>query len=161
MPCVDPNLVSLLKDEYLSLQNTYEDFDRRALTIKGWSVTVSLAALGLGVQYKAPFLWFLACAATLLFWAIEAKWKTFQYAYSGRIKLIEAYFKCPSNPPEIVPFQIYASWFESYKKQSILRCATMPMVFLPHFVIIVLGIAMLIVFYSTGGAPWLQTYQTH
>ena len=32
----DEDLRTALKDEYLLLQNQYEDFDRRSLTIKGW-----------------------------------------------------------------------------------------------------------------------------
>jgi hypothetical protein len=38
--------ISLLKDEYILLQNFYEEFDQRLLTIKGWSVTVALGAIG-------------------------------------------------------------------------------------------------------------------
>jgi len=37
---------SFLKDEYLLLQRIYEDFDQRAMTIKGWSATIAVAAIG-------------------------------------------------------------------------------------------------------------------
>ena len=46
-----------LKDEYLLLQNFYEDFDRRALLIKGWSVTVAIAGLTLGFEKQIPTIW--------------------------------------------------------------------------------------------------------
>jgi hypothetical protein len=38
--------VALLKDEYLTLQQFYEDFDKRILGIKGWSATIAIAAIG-------------------------------------------------------------------------------------------------------------------
>jgi hypothetical protein len=40
--------LGFLKDEYLLLQKFYEDFDARIITIKGWSATVGLAAIGGG-----------------------------------------------------------------------------------------------------------------
>lgn len=38
---------SLLQDEYLLLQNQYQDYDRRSLTIKGWVGSGAAAALAL------------------------------------------------------------------------------------------------------------------
>ena len=38
---------SYLKDEWLLLQNHYEDFDRRSLTIKGWVSTGATAGLAI------------------------------------------------------------------------------------------------------------------
>jgi hypothetical protein len=41
-------------DEYLLLQKFYEDFDARIVTIKGWSATIGMAAIG--VIRRFPFL---------------------------------------------------------------------------------------------------------
>jgi hypothetical protein len=38
--------ITLLRDEYLLLQNFYESFDTRIVTIRGWSATVGMAAIG-------------------------------------------------------------------------------------------------------------------
>ena len=49
---------SFLKDEYLLLQNQYEDYDRRSLTIKGWVGSGAAAALALAFNssYRAALL---------------------------------------------------------------------------------------------------------
>ena len=44
------NVVALLK-EYYEILKIVGDFDGRLMTVKGWGVTLSLAALGLGFQY--------------------------------------------------------------------------------------------------------------
>ena len=72
----------LLKEEYFFLQKCYEDFDQRTLLIKGWSVTVSLGGLALGFQSKQQLIWALAGLSAVLFWVLEAKWKSFQYSFS-------------------------------------------------------------------------------
>ena len=41
-----------LKDEYIMLQQFYEDIDEKGLTIKSWSITVALAAVGAGIVYQ-------------------------------------------------------------------------------------------------------------
>ena len=86
-----------LKEEYLFLQQTYEYFDNRALLIKGWCITISLGALALGFDSsKSGFstsLFLFVGGSALLFWLIEAKWKTFQYANAYRIRIIEANFR--------------------------------------------------------------------
>jgi hypothetical protein len=156
---MDPNAVAaFLKDEYIFLQNTYEDFDKRALMIKNWSVTVSLVALGLGVQYKTPLLWALACGATILFWIIEAKWKSFQYAFAPRIKEIERYFRGEPQPETMLPFQVYSSWSKKYNQQpawkATLSNAVLPMVALPHLLILSAGIGLLFAYYALGMSPW-------
>ena len=62
--------LQLLKDEYLLLQRIYEDFDSRALTIKGWSATVGIAAIGVGF-YQSSYLWLFAAGSSAVFWFLE------------------------------------------------------------------------------------------
>ena len=60
---------ALLKEEYFHLQRTVEDFDQRALTIKSWSVTTSMAGIAAGfLQDKVLVLCLLSSLASLLFW---------------------------------------------------------------------------------------------
>jgi len=75
--------ITLLRDEYLLLQNFYENFDTRIVTIKGWSATVGMAAIG-GGFYQTRYLWLFGAAASVIFWLIEALWKSFQYMYDFR-----------------------------------------------------------------------------
>ena len=110
---------AFLKDEYLKLQDQYEDYDRRALQIKGWIGTAAIAGFTLGIDASRNIdsrtLLSISLVA-LCFWYLEAKWKTFQYATSDRIRIIEAHFRGDSdillkNPK---PFQIYSSWYSSF-----------------------------------------------
>ena len=121
LPVTNEQRLGFLKDEYLLLQQTYEDFDRRTLTIKSWAVTVALGAIVLGFQYEKQNLWPLAAVASLLFWLIEARWKTFQYAHANRIRRIEGFFRGEPEIDDIVPFQIYHEWFESYAADAPVR----------------------------------------
>jgi hypothetical protein len=73
--------IALLRDEYLLLPNFYENLDTRIVTIKGGSATVRMAAIG-GGFYQTHYLWLFGAAASLIFWLIEALWKSFQYMYS-------------------------------------------------------------------------------
>lgn len=113
------NFDAFLKDEYLKLQDQYEDYDRRALQIKGWISAASVAGFALGIdagKNVEPRTLIVIALIALCFWYLEAVWKTFQYAISDRIRIIEAHFR---NDKDIlfqdpVPFQIYHWWYHSY-----------------------------------------------
>jgi hypothetical protein len=119
----DTDRRTFLKDEYLLLQNQYEDFDRRSLTIKGWVASGAAAALAISfsTSYRLSVLIpVFVTVIALVFWYLEAKWKLFQYALADRIRVIEAYFRDDPNKPEAspVPFQIYNAWYRSYVKDE-------------------------------------------
>lgn len=158
-----------LKEEYLFLQQTYEDFDNRALLIKSWCITISLGALALGFDSsKGGFstsLFLFVAGSALLFWLIEAKWKTFQYANAYRIRIIEAYFRGDENYQNIVPFQIYNSWFKAYSEDPPIHKyeatkisktplaqtfsnAMLPLVFTPYLFIFLGGVIGAIITYK-------------
>lgn len=103
---------AFLKDEYLKLQDIYEDFDKRSLTIKSWTTTVCLGGIALGFDKNLIPICAFSSMIAFLFWWLEAKWKTFQYSNSLRIKQIEAYFR--GEKQDIIPLQIYTTWFSSY-----------------------------------------------
>jgi hypothetical protein len=134
--------ISLLKDEYLLLQKFYEDFDGRVVTIKGWSATVGLAALG-GGFYQSRFLWLFAAGAAAIFWLVEALWKSFQYMYAPRIQEMEKAFR-DDNFDSIAPLQVYSSWFEQLQKHGfgLLGNARLGIVAFPHFVTVIVGIVL-------------------
>lgn len=116
-------LRGFLKDEYLLLQNQYEDYDRRSLTIKGWVGSGAAAALALAfnTSYHAGLLIPLfVIVISAVFWYLEAYWKLFQYALADRIRIIEAYFR---EDPEILvknpaPFRVYHFWFKSFSEDE-------------------------------------------
>jgi hypothetical protein len=84
--------IELLKDEYLLLQKFYEDFDGRIVTIKGWSATIGLTAIGTGF-YQSPYLWLFGAISGVVFWYIEALWMSFQYMYGPRIRVSRKHFR--------------------------------------------------------------------
>lgn len=165
-----------LKDEYLLLQNHYEDFDRRSLTIKGWIASGAVAALAISFStaYTRAYLLSISVAAVAaVFWYLEAHWKVFQDAIGDRVRIIEAYFRSDpyileKNP---VPFQAYHQFSASYEKdlpiyrehnkltdekrnrskiRRILAKACNPYVFMPYALIIVASMVDLVVLLITA-----------
>jgi len=78
-----------LSKEYYAILDVVSAFDGRILTVKGWSVTLSLAALGLGFQQKHYALFGLAAATALGFWYIDVLLKGYQMRYYPRMRDIE------------------------------------------------------------------------
>jgi hypothetical protein len=134
---------SLLKDEYLHIQQIIEGFDARVITIKAWSVSTSLAGIGGAfAAHSAPVL-LMASISSLLFWSIEAVWKTFQYAHYKRSSEIEKFFA--GLEKNLTPMQIGAKWYQYWKEGGTNRLLTIllwPHVALPHVVIFVAGLAL-------------------
>jgi hypothetical protein len=132
--------LGLLRDEYLLLQKFYEDFDSRIITIKGWSATVGLAAIGTGFVYT-KFLWLFAAGVGLVFWILEAIWKSFQYNYSPRILELEDAFKRGSIA-DISPLQIYTKWDEAFQNSgyAVLENMKLPLIYFPHVIYVLAGI---------------------
>jgi hypothetical protein len=133
-----------LKDEYLLLQKFYEDYDARVITIKGWSATIGMAAIGAGF-YQSRFLWLFAAGAALVFWVLEALWKSFQYLYTPRIIVIEEAFRTNSFA-HVAPFQVYSSWFAQFGESGLHVTRNMfgGIVAFPHAVTLVAGLALFV-----------------
>jgi hypothetical protein len=144
--------LALLRDEYLLLQKFYEDFDGRIITIKGWSATIGLAAIGVGF-YQSSALWLFGAAASLVFWLLEALWKSFQYMCSPRIAEIERAF-ADNQFNEIKPLQIYSSWFQTFQKYGfgIFGNFSMPIVAFPHVLTVVAGVGLFAL--HAAGVVW-------
>jgi len=112
---------NFLVEEYRILQEQYEDFDRRALQIKGWIGAGSIAGIALGGSpdnVKDREIWMFIAAISASFWYLEATWKLFQQATSDRIRIIEAYFRGDETliNQNVIPFQIFNYWTRSYVK---------------------------------------------
>lgn len=130
---------AFLKSEYFHLQKTVETFDERALTIKGWSVTVSMFGIGAAYLQHVPYLLLLASISSLLFWIIEAIWKTFQRAFSLRLEEIERYLNDDAADSEFKYPYIRLSWSRHWKEVAFLRVFFWPHVLLPHLIIVLGG----------------------
>jgi len=89
IPSASTTLHDDLMAEYRALITVVSEFDGRLVTIKSWSVTASLAALGLGFQQNHYALFGIAGAAALCFWLIESVTKRHQMRYYPRMRAIE------------------------------------------------------------------------
>jgi hypothetical protein len=136
--------LDLLKDEYIQLQSFYEDIDKRALTIKGWNITISLASIGAGFLIS-PYLWPIAALAAIMFWYLEAFWRNYHYFLSVRITEIE---NALNNDTwiNLVPLQLYTTWSKAFKKvgSRTSKYFFKPVTLFPHLFIILLCIGLYI-----------------
>jgi hypothetical protein len=90
LPRHDPGwLRDDLQKEYYEILGVVSGFDQRLLTIKGWSVTLSLALLGLGFQQGHYALFGLAAITGVGFWTVEAISKSHQMRFYSRMRDIE------------------------------------------------------------------------
>lgn len=166
-----------LNKEYYALVGAVSGYDGRFMIIKGWSVTLSLAALGLGFQQQHYALFALAAATALAFWFLDVLMKGYQMRYYGRMRDIEvaAYH---INAVELGDLGLVSSpridmawgyrgheqdWRTDAPKRrdakeirDLLRQRyLMPQVLLPHAVAVVLGFALFAA--ALLDAPWLDT----
>ncbi|MGZ9225736.1 MAG: hypothetical protein ACXW4M_09285 [Anaerolineales bacterium] len=132
----------LLKDEYIMLQNLYEDFDSKGITIKGWAITVALATIGTGLLYRKEVL-IVAFFASLVFWYLEAYWRGLSYFFSVRIQNIEQAFRSEKWREE-APLQVYSTWSEEFArvKDQTLRYMFKQSSFLPHTLIAIVSLLL-------------------
>jgi len=149
----------LLTKEYFTLQDLIKDFDQRLITIKGWGVTLSLAALGIGFQYRHYGLFLVAAISGLAFGAVEGAIKRHQMRHYVRIREIEVItysLKSEDNTQIITP-QINWSWTiapqyfrgkvkgsppppERFGKEVYdLRVLFFPHILFPHFLSVIVG----------------------
>jgi hypothetical protein len=75
--------------EYYAILEVVREFDGRLLTVKGWGVTMSLAALGWGFEKMHYGLFLVAALSGVGFWLIEAIMKRHQMRYYLRMRTIE------------------------------------------------------------------------
>jgi hypothetical protein len=78
-----------LRTEYWKLADMVTGFDQRLLTVKGWGVTLSLAALGWGFEKSHYGLFLVAALSSAGFWLIEGVYKRHQMRIYVRMRDIE------------------------------------------------------------------------
>lgn len=78
-----------LRSEYESLIKVVSEFDGRLMLVKGWSVTLSLAALALGFSERQYALFALSSVSAIAFWCLDWVTKRHQMRYYRRMREIE------------------------------------------------------------------------
>lgn len=141
---MDANKIAdLLKDEYIMLQQMYEDMDGKGLTIKNWAITVALAIIGTSILNNNKNLLWLAFAASLVFWYLEAYWRGLSHFFAIRIQNIEAAIQNGTWEKEL-PLQVYSTWSREYEKTKdqtfrymFKRASLLPHVLIPIFILLI------------------------
>jgi hypothetical protein len=160
--------------EYYKLIDIVNDFDMRLITVKGWSVTLSLASLVWGFQYSKPGMFLVAALSGFAFWFIEGVVKRHQMRYYVRMREIEYIcfeqfkFELPDGSQVSTP-QIDWSWQNAHdyliglkpgsppvpkrynEMPSYTYAMVLPHVALPHIIAIIAGISLLLFSYTSGG----------
>ena len=86
----DPKLLREdLGKEYYEALGVVSSYDGWLLIVKGWSVTLSLAALGLAFQQRHYAFFGLAAVTGAAFWYLDGLMKGYQYRYYVRMREIE------------------------------------------------------------------------
>ena len=148
----------LIAQEYTLLHKVVEEFDVRAIQIKGWSVTLGGVGLGAAYTQGQPVVLLVVAFSALVFWIVEALWKVNQQAYYPRIREIEAYFKTAgtSDAPHITPFKIATAWsFHHAKHGRSLRALKMmwwPHIALPHLMVFMTALVLIVLIYAPADA---------
>ena len=138
---------SLLGQEWVTLQNNVEQYERSALIIKLAAIGLTAAGLLMGLNTM------ILCALLLVLWLQEGIWRTFQARLGQRILHLEARLR-PSPSGQIpaplpAPFQLHSEWLASRSAgpglmHEYLSQALRPTVAYPYAVLIlgVLGVAL-------------------
>jgi hypothetical protein len=142
---IDPETrIGLIKDEYTMLQGFYEDIDDRCITIKSWSISAGLAAIGAGFVYS-DLLFLAAVFTSFLFWYLEGYWRGLSFFFSRRILEIEEAVR-ERDWEDLTPLQVYHSWdsnFRKYGKQTLRYMLKEPSR-MPHLFIMIVGVILFV-----------------
>lgn len=155
------NLRTDLGREYFAIMSVVSEFDGRAMTIKGWSVTLSLTGIGLAFSQGHYALFALAGTTALAFWFMEILLKRHQMQYYSRMRDIEvaAYYLNHLKLEARIVSSPKVDWSWAYTGRQTLpdipkprdpqniermlaQAPWMPHVFLPHGVAILLGFTL-------------------
>jgi len=112
----DDQLRAALQAEYLHLPEGRRGHGRPGRSPSRRGASASASRRWRCICSKAADVLLLACVSAVLFWWLEARWKTFQDAYYGRIDAIECHFRGEQVLPSAL--QIRASWYENWNGGS-------------------------------------------
>jgi hypothetical protein len=172
-------LLEDLNREYYAIVDVVSGFDQRLMVLKAWSVTVTLAGLGLAFQWGHYTFFALAAATGLAFWYLDSLIKRHQLRHYLRMRDIEvAAFQLnnvklhdgtvlsaprPDWSAEFPIGPIEWDWRSDLPlprkpettKRLMRLTPWLPNVALPHIVAVLLGLALFIA--AVVGAPGLDT----
>lgn len=136
---------SLLAQEWITLQNNYEQYEKTALFIKLTSIILFFISLILSLDT------ILSSLLLLILWLQEGIWRTYQSRIANRILMIE---KCLSEAEgvEAPAFQLHRIWQVSRLGtlglvKEYLHNSVRPTVAYPYVVLLLINV---LIFFYTG-----------
>lgn len=134
-----------LLEEYFKVVGILQSYDPYFLTIKNWGVTVSGAALALGVTQKSSMLFFIVSVLALGFWTTEVRFKLLQLGHTQRATELEHHLADPDAlPTSLKAPRVLAAFGEQsslnirvHRWRSVLLW---PQVMFPHIVFVAVGL---------------------
>jgi hypothetical protein len=136
------NVNDLLGQEWTTLQNNFEQYERSALAVKGCSLAIGFAGLVMALDA------FLMAAVVLVCWLQEGIARTFQSRLGQRILKVESLIaQGARSSSEPLPFQLHSEWLATRPSgvallQEYVASACRPTVAYPHALFFV-GFVML------------------
>lgn len=133
-----------LLEEYFKVVGILQSYDPYFLTIKNWGVTVSGAALALGVTQKSSLLFFIVSVLAAGFWSTEVRFKLLQLGHTQRAMELEHHLADPNALPSTLkaPRVLGAFGEQSALNIRAHRWRTVlwwPQVMFPHVVFVAVG----------------------
>jgi hypothetical protein len=126
------NINECLGQEWVTLQNNFEQYERSALFVKGASLVIGFAGLVLALDA------FLMAAVVLVCWLQEGIARTFQSRLGQRILKVESLIaQGARSSSEPLPFQLHSEWLATRRSglgllQEYAVSACRPTVAYPH-----------------------------
>ena len=132
-----------LNQEWITLQNNYEQYERSALFIKLASVAIWTIALSAGLNE------ILIGIVMLILWLQESIFKTYQSRLGNRILRVENLIK-QNIQTEDVAFQLHSDWVGQRRGGislivEYLKHALKPTVAFPYVVLLLVNCALFII----------------
>jgi Na+-transporting NADH:ubiquinone oxidoreductase subunit NqrB len=144
--------------EYYWAQKRIGEFDNQQLTIKSWSATASAAVFATYFANGDVRILLVACTAALIFWYIEAQWKSFQMISMRHSRFLEGKLRRREAYDGPTYSDAYANAFGRWTKtKRFLKAASIANVWLPHLPI-ALAAAGLYCWQSGGLAEFMQYF---
>lgn len=143
------DVCQLIWNEYELVYGAYEDFNSHFLTLKGWSVTVALAAIiavyseKLGASGKVV-LW-IAALSSIPFWILDTIWKSYQTAYLSRLQYLEWLSDC--NKLEKHELGTVGTWITAHGEFGLQDWMSFALnSAFPHVFVLIVGVVVILNF---------------
>jgi len=91
--------LEFVQDELARTQSRIQNYDDLIFKIKGWTITLWVAAMGLAATQKQPYIALAVLPAILGFWCLEAQRKKYQQRHILRMRYIERFMNGTKDDP--------------------------------------------------------------